>query len=192
MFAQREFFAYMDIFAVSIPGQTGIRFRQWYFSKRFKRLGAKAHLGMGLLVYEPKNISLGENFSIRRNSTLGAINGELIVGDNVSIAENVTVNASEKGKIVLGNYVLIAPNTVLRASDHVTTRADQTIREQGHTGGEIIVEDDVWIGANCVIVAGTRIGKGAVIAAGAVVAKDVEPYTIVGGVPAKFLKKRGA
>ncbi|MBL8089814.1 MAG: acyltransferase [Anaerolineales bacterium] len=147
---------------------------------------------MGLLVYDPQNISIGENFSIRRNSTLGAINGELIVGDNVSIAENVTVNASEKGKIVLGNYVLIAPNTVLRASDHVTTRADQTIREQGHTGGEIIVEDDVWIGANCVVVAGTRIGKGAVIAAGAVVAKDVEPYTIVGGVPAKFLKKRGA
>lgn len=191
MFAQREIFAYLDTFAISIPGQTGIRFRQWYFSKRFKRLGEKSHLGMGLLVYDPQNISLGENFSIRRNSTLGAINGELIVGDNVSIAENVTVNASEKGKIVLGNYVLIAPNTVLRASDHVTTRTDQTIREQGHTGGEIIVEDDVWIGANCVVVAGTRIGKGAVIAAGAVVTKDVEPYTIVGGVPAKFIKKRG-
>lgn len=191
MFAQKEFFAFMDAFAVSIPGRTGIRFRQWYFSKRFKRLGAKSHLGMGLLVYEPKNISLGENFSIRQNSILGAINGELIVGDHVSIAENVTVNASEKGKIALGNYVLIAPNTVLRASDHVTTRTDQTIREQGHTGGEIIVEDDVWIGANCVVVAGAHIGKGAVIAAGAVVTKDVEPYTIVGGVPAKFLKRRG-
>ncbi|MFN3491410.1 MAG: acyltransferase [Anaerolineales bacterium] len=192
MFGQREFFAYADEFAVSIPGQTGIRFRQWYFSKRFKKLGANSHLGMGLLVYDPQNIKIGENFSIRRNSVLGAINGELVIGNNVSIAENVTVNASEKGKIILGNYVLIAPNTVLRASDHVTTRADQTIREQGHTGGEIIVEDDVWIGANCVVVAGTRIGKGAVIAAGAVVTKDVEPYTIVGGVPAKFLKKRGA
>lgn len=146
---------------------------------------------MGLLLYDAHNISIGENFSIRRNSILGAINGELEIGDNVSIAENVTVNASEKAKIVLGNYVLIAPNVVLRASDHVTTRADKTIREQGHSGGEIIVEDDVWIAANAVIVAGVRIGKGAVVAAGAVVTSDVEPYTIVGGVPAKFMKKRG-
>jgi galactoside O-acetyltransferase len=192
MFGQREFFAYADEFAVSIPGQTGIRFRQWYFSKRFKKLGANSHLGMGLLVYDPQNISIGEDYSMRRNGILGAINGSLEIGNHLSIAENVTINASENGKIVLGDYVLIGPNTVLRASDHVPTRTDLTIREQGHTGGEIIVEDDVWIGANCVVVAGVHIGKGAVVAAGAVVTNDVEPYTIVGGVPAKFLKKRGA
>ena len=187
----KELLRYLDAMVVSIPGRSGAILRRWYFSRRFKHLGPRANLGMGLLVYDAHNISIGENFSIRRNSTLGAINGELEIGDNVSIAENVTVNASEKGRIVLGNYVLIAPNVVLRASDHVTTRADKTIREQGHSGGEVIVGDDVWIAANAVVVAGVHIGKGAVVAAGAVVTSDVEPYTVVGGVPAKFMKKRG-
>jgi len=69
---------------------------------------------------------------------------------------------------------------------------NKPIRDQGHRPGEIIVEDDVWLGANVTVIGSVRVGQGAVVAAGAVVTKDVEPYSIVGGVPAKFIKKRGA
>ena len=65
------------------------------------------------------------------------------------------------------------------------------MRDQGHVAGVITIESDVWIGANTTIVGGVRVGQGSVVAAGAVVVRDVEPYTIVGGVPARFIKKRG-
>jgi galactoside O-acetyltransferase len=61
---------------------------------------------------------------------------------------------------------------------------------QGHDGGKIIIEDGVWIGSNAVVLPNTRIGKASIIAAGAVVTKDVEPYSIVAGVPAKKIKDR--
>ena len=91
----------------------------------------------------------------------------------------------------MGNDVLVAPNVVMRASDHVFDDVTKPIAEQGHTGREIIVEDDVWLSSNVTVVGGVRIGKGAVVAAGAVVTKDVAPYTVVGGVPARFIKNRG-
>ena len=92
---------------------------------------------------------------------------------------------------MIGNYVSIAPNVVLRASDHVMSRMDKLIRKQGHSGGEITLEDDFWIAANAVVVGRVHIGWGAVVTAGAVVTDYVEPYTIVGGVPAMFIKKCG-
>ena len=92
---------------------------------------------------------------------------------------------------MIGDDVLVAPNVVMRTSDQVTADKDKPIRQQGHISEQIMVENDVWIGANVTIVGGVRIGQGAVVGAGAVVTRDVEPYTIVGGVPARFIKRRG-
>lgn len=117
--------------------------------------------------------------------------GFIQFGDRVSFNANVYINACLGGRIVLGNDVLIGPNSVLRASDHVTTDLEVPINQQGHTGGEIVIEDDVWLGANVTVTGGVGIGTGSVVAAGAVVIHDVEPYTIVGGVPARFIKHRG-
>ena len=80
---------------------------------------------------------------------------------------------------------------MLRASDHIIENSDQPISQQGSAGGEIIIEDDVWLASNVVVVSGVRVGKGSVAAAGAGLTRDVQPYTVVGGVPAKFLKNRG-
>jgi galactoside O-acetyltransferase len=115
--------------------------------------------------------------------------GELVIADNFTMNSNSQLGASF-GKIIIGNDCAIAPNCVLRASNHTFDNPNIPSREQGHTYGEIIIEDDVWISSNCVITADTKIGKSSIIGAGSVVTKNVEPYSIMGGVPAKLIKKR--
>ena len=106
---------------------------------------------------------------------------------------NVMINARGKGGITIGDNVLIGPNVVLRSNNHMFQDVLIPIREQGMTQGEIVVGDDVWIASNAVILAGVKIGRGAVVAAGGVVTKDVPDYAVVGGVPAKLIKVyRGA
>jgi acetyltransferase-like isoleucine patch superfamily enzyme len=115
---------------------------------------------------------------------------ELSIGDNVMLNTGVVINADCGGKIHIGNNVLIGPNVVLRAADHRFDRSDLLIREQGHEAGEIVIEDDVWLAANVVVLAGVRIGRGAVVAAGSVVTRDVQPFSVVAGVPAVVLRMR--
>ncbi|MBN1431653.1 MAG: acyltransferase [Methanomicrobiaceae archaeon] len=100
------------------------------------------------------------------------------------------LNADCGGSIIIGNNVLIGPNVVVRSADHNFSSADTLIQKQGHTGGRITIEDDVWIGANAVILKGVTIKTGAVVGAGAVVTKDVDEYVIAGGVPAKKISSR--
>ena len=96
--------------------------------------------------------------------------------------------------ITLGDYVLLAPGVMLMPSNHAFARRDIPIRHQGflQSRGGIVIEDDVWIGANSVILDGTHIGKGAIIAAGSVVRGQVPPYEIWGGTPAMMIKDRPA
>ena len=75
-------------------------------------------------------------------------------------------------------------------SNHNYARTDIPIYRQGETSKGIVIEDDVWIGARVTILDGVRVGGGSIIAAGAVVSKDVEPFSVVGGVPARVLKSR--
>ena len=98
------------------------------------------------------------------------------------------MNASIKGNIKIGDNVLIGLNVVCRTANH-NFKKEININKQGHSYGNIEIEKNVWVGANCIILSGVKIGEGAVIAAGAVVNKDVDSYTIVGGVPAKLIKK---
>jgi galactoside O-acetyltransferase len=112
------------------------------------------------------------------------------VGDNASINSNVQLGAADGGSITIGRDVLIGPNSVLRASDHEHASREIPIKNQGHTGGTIVIEDDVWIASNCVILKNVRIGAHSIVAAGSVVTKDIQPYSIVAGAPAKIVSKR--
>jgi len=187
-----EFVQDLDFVMSWMPGSIGFRLRKIYFKRLMNNLGPGAILGPGLQVIGAKNIDIGDRFACLRNCTLMACDdGVIEFGDRLAFNANVYINACLGGKIVLGNDVLVGPNVVMRASDHVMKDVNRPINQQGHSGGEIIIEDDVWIGANVTTVGGIRIGKGAVVAAGAVVTRDVEPYTVVGGVPAMFIKRRG-
>jgi acetyltransferase-like isoleucine patch superfamily enzyme len=117
------------------------------------------------------------------------------MGD-VTIGPNCYINAGSVlysgNGITLGEYVLIAANCTLAPTNHEYRDPGQVIRLQGFapSRGGIVVEDDVWIGANSVLLDGTRIGRGAVIAAGSVVRGVLPAYSISAGNPAKVVKWR--
>jgi len=141
--------------------------RLLFYQNSFAKCGEKLFLYHDLIVLYPKNIEIGSNVKINRG---------------------VFITAPDK--IIIGNDVLIGPYTVINSGNHNYSNPDISIREQGHIFKPIVIEDDVWIGANSSILAGVTIGKGAVVGAGAVVTKNVNPYTVVGGVPATFIKER--
>lgn len=95
--------------------------------------------------------------------------------------------------VFIGDNVMIAPHCMIAAGDHDYKQTDKPIRFAGSiTKGPIVIEDNVWIGANCTITDGVRIGRDSVVAANSVVTRDVAPFDIVGGVPAKVIGNRKA
>lgn len=110
-------------------------------------------------------------------------------GQNITLGKHVTINSGcrfqDQGGITVGNGALIGHNVVLATINHdidPLKRANMTFKP-------IVIEDNVWIGSNSTILPGVTIGYGSIVAAGAVVSKNVPPMTIVGGVPAKVIKK---
>jgi acetyltransferase-like isoleucine patch superfamily enzyme len=133
-------------------------------------------------------LKIGENSYIGRFVQLSPQKGFITIGSNCTI-HTLCILLGEGG-IAIGNYVRIAPSTVIVASNHIFKDRKLLISQQGMSTRGIFIGDDVWIGAHCTILDGVTLGQGAVIAAGAVVNKDVEPYSVVGGVPAKLIKYR--
>lgn len=134
-------------------------------------------------------ISLGEKCSLHEGIRI-VVNkeGSLRIGDNTLISANVNIN-SGVGNISIGNNVMIAANTYIINNDHNVFQ-ELSVRNSGHITEDIIIEDNVWIGANCTILKGVTVGEGAIIGAGSVVTKNVKPYSINLGVPCKFSKFR--
>lgn len=129
-----------------------------------------------LEVHPTANIEKGARFnpsvSIKANSSIG-------------------VNCELDGPVAIGANVMMGPEVVIYTRNHKHNRKDIPMIQQGYENCKpVVISDDVWIGRRVIILPGVRVGTGSILAAGAVVAKDVEPYTIVGGVPAKIIGKR--
>lgn len=153
-----------------------------------RKLGKSPVLGPDILVTGGPYVTIGDNlFAMGRLYLYGA-DGEIRIGNDCSINTNVVVGGSG-GLISIGNDVLIGPNVVLRTADH-GTELGELMRKQRHKRGTIIIEDDVWIASNVVVTKDVKISVGSVIAAGAVVTRDTEPYSVNAGVPAKKIGTR--
>ncbi len=129
--------------------------------------------------------SIGNNVKIQANVLVGKFD-DIWVGSFVAINENCRLR-----NVVIGNYVLIAPDVYVLHSGHGYSELEVPMYLQEETKyDKTIIEDNVWIGARSVILPGRRIGEGSIVAAGSVVTKDVAPFSIVGGNPAKLIKYR--
>jgi acetyltransferase-like isoleucine patch superfamily enzyme len=134
-------------------------------------------------------VTIGKYAIIRPSNIYGGLIGEgLTMGDNSNIGPYNYIGCS--GKITIGNNVMLAPRVSIYAENHVFDHPEILIRDQGVEKKEVIIEDDCWIAANSILLAGVTIGKGSVVAAGSVVTENVPPYSVVAGVPAKWIKSR--
>jgi len=111
----------------------------------------------------------------------------IIVGHSTSINSYLDIGAAKEAPVKIGNNCTLGSHICLIIDGHNTVWDDQ--KRRSHFVKPIIINDKCWIGTRAIILGGITIGEGAVVAAGAVVTKDVEPYTIVGGVPAKVIRK---
>lgn len=132
-----------------------------------KKIGERVSIMQRVKIMSPQKVSIGH---------------DVLLNDDVKIGGQCGVT--------IGNYVLIGYNVNLVSENHAYQNHLLPIMKQGYFGGPITIHDDVWIGANAVILPHVTIGKGAIVGANAVVTKDVSPYSIVGGVPAKEIKYR--
>jgi acetyltransferase-like isoleucine patch superfamily enzyme len=130
------------------------------------------------------NFYLGKDSTIEDFSTVNNGVGDVIIGDRTRIGLGNTLI----GPVKIGNDVMFAQNVVLSGLNHGYQDIETPISQQPVETKLIIIEDEVWIGANAVVTAGVTIGKHSIVAAGSVVTKKVPSYTIVGGNPAKPLK----
>lgn len=136
-------------------------------------------------------VTIGRGASIRPSSYYGHELGEgLRIGNGTAIGAYSWIGAS--GKVSIGANVLFGPRVIVIPENHVHADLSRTIKEQGVVRKDVTIGDDCWIGCNATILSGVTIGHGSIVAAGAVVHRDVAPYSIVGGVPARLIKRREA
>jgi len=131
------------------------------------------------------NFVLGNDSTIEDFTTINNGVGDVLIGDRVRIGmSNVLI-----GPVTIGNDVMLAQNIVLSGLNHGYEDINIVPHKQPVTKKKITLEDEVWIGANSVVVAGVTIGKHSVIAAGSVVTKNIPPYSVAVGNPARVIKQ---
>jgi acetyltransferase-like isoleucine patch superfamily enzyme len=115
----------------------------------------------------------------------------ITIGDRSNINRNCMIWAGDNAKVIIGKDCLTGPGVTIIASKY-DVKGRNIVRSYPPFERDIIIEDDVWLGANVVVLPGVKIGKGAIVGAGSVITKDIPPYAIVTGIPGKIIKERPA
>jgi acetyltransferase-like isoleucine patch superfamily enzyme len=182
-------------FLLAICKSTVRSLQEQWWRGRFAASGVR--IGRGVVIDKDPDclLSIGPKSSVGFGTLLivkseFGLNGALRIGEHTAVNEYNNLRAAG-GEISIGNHCQIAQFCTLVASNHTTETAKYMIDAPWDgTKTSINIEDDVWIGANCVILPGVRIGRGAVIGAGSVITKDVPNHSIVAGVPGRFIRRR--
>lgn len=160
--------------------------------------GARRELGQtgdsllveaGVTILGGNRIKLGRSVRLMAHAYLWATErGTIEIGDRTYVGSHTWMVANQAVRI--GADVLIAPFCYLQDTDHGFADPAMAIAKQASLSAPIVIEDDVWLGAHVVVTRGVHIGRGAVVGAGSVVTRDVAPFTIVAGAPARVIGHR--
>lgn len=147
--------------------------------------GAVIHRSVRMDTPPYRRFSIGEKSVVESFSCVNNAVGDVVIGHHTRVGLHNTII----GPVSIGNHVNLAQGITVTALNHNFADPSRRIDEQGVSTTPVTIEDDVWIGANSVILPGVTVGTHSVIAAGAVVTRNVPPHTLVAGVPAKVIKE---
>ena len=174
--------------SILIPKQTRPRlWIKWFVNPFYhkKGKGAIVRPRTRMDVVPWNKFELGEDSTIEDFSAIHNGVGPVIIGDRTKIGLSNTII----GPVTIGNDIRLAQNITLSGLNHNYEDVNMPIHAQGVSTAPIVIEDETWIGANVVVVAGVTIGKHSIVAAGSIVTKDIPPYSVAVGNPARVLKK---
>lgn len=174
----------------SLPGKTGSALRYLLARTTMGECGPGVRFGQFIKFDCSRNIKIKKNVTFDHGCELNACGGTLTIDSDCAFNRNVSLNASVAGHISFGKKCIVGPSVILRSSNHISSDPNTPIMYQGHESGCITIGSNVWIGAGAIILPNVKIGDGVVIGAGSVVTKSFTANQIIGGVPAKLIKKR--
>ncbi len=201
------------VFALAtwIPMSLGSALRRLLFRRVFARMGANVQIQPGAEFIGAEHIEIGNEVNIHRDVRIRSFgsSSKVVIGDCVELDRGIDIKIHHDGEVEIGdrtyigpytclsgNYIkigkdcLIASHSGIYANNHGLADPTLKIREQDSTYKGIVIEDDCWLGSGVRVLDGVTIGQGSVIGAGAVVTKDIAPYSVAVGVPAKVISRR--
>jgi acetyltransferase-like isoleucine patch superfamily enzyme len=195
-----------------IPGAMGLFLRSALYPAILGSVGRGVTFGMGVVLRHPGKIRLGDNVVIDdyccldakgvdnrgieigsrvfigRNTILSCKNGDIVIDEDANLGFNTEIFSASRVRV--GKKVLMAAYSYLVGGDHLFDRTDIPVLDQGRTARGIDVDDHAWIGAHVVVTDGSRVGRDAIVGAGAVVIGEIPDFAIATGIPAKVLRDR--